>query len=70
MTRKLPFFIACAGIIIASLASLMLPIYYTKIIDIVQASSAGRLALVPVLIGILIAMAVIELCNIAGRRMV
>jgi len=64
MTSKLSFSVAFVGMVITSLASLLLPIYYTKIIDIVQMSTAARTTLVPILLGILVAMAIIELCNI------
>jgi len=47
MTRKWPFIIAVLGMIIASLTSLYLPIYYTKIIDIVQIGDASRLTVMP-----------------------
>jgi len=70
MTRKWPFIIASVGMIISSLASLILPIYYTKIIDIVQTSTWDRTLLLPVLMGILISMAIIELFSIAWWRMV
>jgi ATP-binding cassette, subfamily B, bacterial len=70
MTRKWPFIIASVGMIISSLASLILPIYYTKIIDIVQTSTWDRALLLPVLMGILISMAIIELFSIAWWRMV
>ncbi|MEI7919164.1 MAG: hypothetical protein WCH65_02950 [bacterium] len=53
MTRKLPFILATIGIIIASLSSLILPIYYTKIVDVVQTSTINRQLLVPILMGIL-----------------
>lgn len=53
MTRKLPFIVSVFGIVMTSLASLMLPIYYTKIVDIVQINDGNRAALVPVLLGIL-----------------
>ena len=56
--------------IVASLASLVLPIYYTKIIDIVQTSTASRPELVPALLWILFIMAIIEICSITGWRMV
>ena len=49
MTKKLPFILATLGMIIASLASLILPIYYTKIVDIVQTSTASRVEIVPIL---------------------
>lgn len=49
MTRKLPFILAVAGMIISSLANLALPLYYTRIIDIVQASTGSRIALLPIL---------------------
>ncbi len=68
--RKRPFIVATAGMILASLASLILPIYYTKIVDIVQVGDGSRAALVPVLMGILGAMAVVEVFSIGGRRMV
>ena len=64
MTRKWQFFIATVGILIASLASLVLPLYYTQIIDIVQMNTGSRAELVPVLIGILVSMAIIELFSI------
>lgn len=70
MTRKRPFIVASVGMIIASLASLILPIYYTRIVDVVQVGDGNRAALVPVLMGILIAMAVVEVFSIVGRRMV
>ncbi len=70
MTRKWPFIIASVGMIIASLASLILPIYYTKIVDIIQASGASRAALVPALLGVLGMMALTEFFSIGGRRMV
>ncbi|MCX6823517.1 MAG: ABC transporter ATP-binding protein [candidate division SR1 bacterium] len=70
MGRKWPFISAILGMIIASLASLILPIYYTKIIDIVQTSTASRTELVPVLLGILWIMAIIEIVSIGGWRMV
>lgn len=49
MTNKWPFFIASAGMIISSIASLVLPIYYTKIVDIVQINGANRVEVVAVL---------------------
>ncbi len=70
MTRKRPFFLAVLGILIASLASLILPLYYTQIIDIVQASTGTRAQLVPVLLGILMSMAVIELFSMGWWRLV
>ncbi len=70
MTRKRPFIIATVGMVFASLASLILPIYYTKIVDIVQIGEGSRAALVPVLMGILVTMAIIELFSIGGWRMV
>ena len=70
MTRKRPFFIATVGMVFASLASLILPIYYTKIVDIVQIGEGSRAALVPVLMGILVTMAIIELFSIGWWRMV
>ncbi|MEI6673293.1 MAG: hypothetical protein WCL02_08555 [bacterium] len=70
MARKWPFVIASLGMVFASLSSLILPIYYTKIIDIVQTSTGSRTVLVPVLLGILWIMAVVELFSIAGWRMV
>lgn len=63
MTRKRPFIIASVGMIIASLTSLVLPIYYTRIVDIVQGVDINRAALIPALMGILLAMAIIELIN-------
>ncbi len=70
MTRKWPFIIASVGMIIASLASLILPIYYTKIIDIVQTNTWNRPELLPVLMWILMSMAIIELFSIGWWRMV
>lgn len=70
MARKWPFIIASLGMIFASLSSLILPIYYTKIVDIVQTSTGSRTVLVPVLLGILWIMAIVELFSIAGWRMV
>ena len=70
MTRKRPFILAALWIIIASLASLILPIYYTKIVDIVQASGTNRDVLVPMLMWILWMMAIIELLSIGWWRMV
>lgn len=64
MTRKRPFIVATIGMILASLASLILPIYYTKIVDIVQIGEGSRAALVPVLMGILVTMAIIEVFSI------
>lgn len=69
MTNKRPFIIAGGGIILSSVASLMLPIYYTKIVDIVQLNSGDRAPLVPVLMGILLSMAIIEVFVIIGWRM-
>jgi hypothetical protein len=64
MTRKLPFFIAFFGMIIASLTSLILPIYYTRIVDIVQTTGASKATVFPVLMGILVAMAIVEIFSI------
>lgn len=54
--------------IVGSVATLVFPIYYTKIVDIIQVSAANRLEVVPALMGILVIMAIIELCHILGRR--
>jgi len=70
MTRKWPFIISVFGVIIASLSSLLLPIYYTKIVDIVQTTEWSRTELVPVLLWILWIMAIIELFSIGWRRMI
>ena len=70
MTNKWPFILSCIGMIFASLASLILPIYYTKIVDVVQLSSATRLELVPVLMSILWVMVIIEIFSILWWRMV
>jgi len=70
MTRKRPFIVATVGMIIASLTNLILPIYYTKIVDIVQTGDMNRSALVPILMGILFAMAIIEVFSIGWWRMV
>jgi ATP-binding cassette, subfamily B, bacterial len=70
MTRKRPFIIASVGMIIASLASLILPIYYTRIVDIVQAWESDRMATMPILMGILLAMAIVEIISIWWWRMV
>jgi ABC-type multidrug transport system fused ATPase/permease subunit len=64
MTNKWPFIMACFGMIFSSLASLILPIYYTKIVDVVQLSSATRPELVPVLMSILFAMIIVEIFSI------
>lgn len=56
--------------IVASLTALILPIYYTKIVDIVQIGDGSRAALIPVLMWVLVAMAIIEIIHIAWRRMV
>lgn len=70
LARKWPFIVAAVGMIITSLANLMLPIYYTKIIDIVQVDTTSRLGLIPTLIWILIAMAIVEICSLVWWRMV
>ena len=70
MARKRQFIIAVIGMIIASLATLILPIYYTKIVDIVQIGTASRASLVPVLMWILLTMAITELFSIGWWRMV
>lgn len=54
--------------IVGSVATLVFPIYYTKIVDIIQVSAANRMEVVPALMGILVIMAIIELCHILGRR--
>lgn len=61
---------AIIGIIMASLASLILPIYYTKIVDIVQVAEGSRAELVPVLLWVLWMMAIVEFFSIGWRRMV
>lgn len=61
---------AIVGMIFASLASLILPIYYTKIVDIVQVAEWSRAELVPILLWILWVMAIIEVFSIGWRRMV
>ncbi|MEI6774100.1 MAG: hypothetical protein WCL18_04820 [bacterium] len=50
MIKKRSFAIVAIGMVVTSLASLILPIYYTRIIDIVQTSSANRVELLPVLL--------------------
>ena len=70
MTRKRPFIVASVGMIIWSIASLVFPIYYTKIVDIIQSSTANRLEVVPVLMGVLLMMAIIEVIHILWWRMV
>jgi hypothetical protein len=65
MTRKWQFITASLGMIITALANLMLPIYYTKIIDIVQVDTVSRISLVPQLMWILVAMATIEIFSVA-----
>jgi len=70
MTRKWPFILAVVWIIVASLASLILPIYYTKIVDIIQTSTTNRQLLVPMLMGILWVMAIVEMLSIGWWRMV
>lgn len=69
-TRKRPFTFVILGMIFASLASLILPIYYTKIVDIVQMSSATKIELIPILLGVLFSMAMVELVSIGWRRMI
>ncbi len=70
MTNRWPFFIALAGIIFASWTGLLLPIYYTKIIDIVQMTTKTRAELVPLLMWILVAMTILEIINISAWRMI
>ena len=70
MTRKWQFISASLGMIITSLANLLLPIYYTKIIDIVQVDTVSRVILVPKLMWILIAMAIVEIFSVGWWRMV
>jgi len=70
MARKRPFVVASVGMIITSLTNLLLPIYYTKIIDIVQVNTVDRMSLMPQLMGILIAMAIVELFSVGGWRLV
>ncbi len=61
---------AITGMILASLASLILPIYYTKIVDIVQVAEGTRAETIPVLLWILWIMAIVEIVSIGWRRMV
>ncbi len=70
MTNKWPFIIAVTGMIVWSLATLFFPIYYTKIVDIIQVSPVNRLEVVPTLMGVLVIMSFIELWHIIGRRWV
>lgn len=56
--------------IIWSLASLILPIYYTKIIDIIQTAGVDRVPVVRQLMNILVIMAITEVFSVAGWRMV
>lgn len=56
--------------IIWSLASLILPIYYTKIIDIIQTAGVDRVPVVRQLMNILVIMAITEAFSVAGWRMV
>ena len=70
MTRKRPFIIASIGMVITSLMNLLLPIYYTRIVDVVQTATTNRMEFVPILMGILVTMGILELGSIAGWRMV
>ena len=70
MTRKWQFITASIGMIITSLANLMLPIYYTKIIDIVQVDTVSRIILVPKLMWILVAMGIVEIFSVGWWRRV
>ncbi len=61
MTRKRPFIIASIGMVITSLMNLLLPIYYTRIVDVVQTATSNRMEFVPILMGILVTMGILEL---------